>query len=83
MVSERRRTGADRWNEMRGGVLHIPPLTSRPHQDFCSALETWLRDRWARPHGNRVHREVNLASIGGWLVRQPCHRRSPEAQTGA
>ena len=30
--------------------------------DVCQ----WLRTHWARPRGNRVHLEANVASIGGW-----------------
>jgi Uma2 family endonuclease len=26
----------------------------------------WLRMQWARPLGNRVHHDVNVASPGGW-----------------
>jgi Uma2 family endonuclease len=66
MLAQRKRIGADRWDEMWNGVLHMPPMPNRVHQDFNSDLETWIRDHWARPFGNRVHREINLASIGGW-----------------
>jgi Uma2 family endonuclease len=66
LLAERKRAGADRWDEMWNGVLHMPPMPTRRHQDFCSGLETWIRDHWARPFENRVHREINLASIGGW-----------------
>jgi Uma2 family endonuclease len=62
----RKRTGADMWDEMWEGVLHMPPVPNREHQDFQWALETWLRTFWARPGGNRVHHEINLASVGGW-----------------
>ena len=62
----RKKTGADRWDEMWEGVLHMPPMPSRKHQDFEGELETWLRIYWARPKGNRVFHNVNLASIGGW-----------------
>jgi len=66
LLAQRKRSGADRWDEMWNGVLHMPPMPSRTHQDFVSGLETWIRDHWARPFGCRVHREINLASIGGW-----------------
>ena len=62
----RKQTGADMWDEMWEGVLHMPPVPNRSHQDFQWALETWLRRYWAKPFGNRVHHEVNLASVGGW-----------------
>ncbi len=44
----------------------MPPMPNRTHQDFQWALETWLRNHWAEPRGNRVYHEVNVASVGGW-----------------
>lgn len=66
VLAWRKRTGADIWDEMWEGVLHMPPMPTRSHQDFASELEGWLREHWGRPKGNRVHREVNVASVGGW-----------------
>ncbi len=62
----RKRTGADRWDEMWEGVLHMPPMPSRRHQDLEGALEQWLRTHWAQPRGNRVYHQINVASPGGW-----------------
>jgi len=62
----RKRTGIDRWDEMWEGVLHMPPMPNRYHQDLEWAMETWLRTFWARPRGNRVYHQINLASVGGW-----------------
>ena len=31
----RRRTGADRWDEMWDGVLHMPPMPNRSHQELA------------------------------------------------
>ena len=66
LLQERRRTGADRWDEMWDGVLHMTPSPSREHQDFQDELRSWIRAHWARPFGNRVHRDVNLCRPGGW-----------------
>ncbi|MDX1970095.1 MAG: Uma2 family endonuclease [Planctomycetaceae bacterium] len=66
LLEDRRRTGADRWDEMWEGVLHIPPAPNRTHQDFEFQLELWLRDYWAKPQGNRVYHQINLASAGSW-----------------
>lgn len=66
LLEQRRRTGADRWDEMWNGVLHMSPAPSRMHQDFLDELRGWLMTHWALPLGNRVHREVNVAPIGGW-----------------
>ncbi len=66
LLDERRRRGVDRWDEMWEGVLHMPPAPSRDHQDFEHQLHAWLRQTWARPLGNRVHHQINLAMFGGW-----------------
>lgn len=66
LLDERRRTGADRWDEMWDGVLHMTPSPSREHQDFQDELRTWIRNHWARPFGNRAHRDINLCLPGGW-----------------
>lgn len=62
----RKRTGADRWDEMWEGVLHMPPMPSRRHQELEGALERWLWTCWAQPQGNRVYHQINVASPGGW-----------------
>jgi Uma2 family endonuclease len=62
----RRRIGIDIWDEMWEGVLHMPPAPNRTHQDLQATIEMWLRVHWARPRGNKVYHEINLASPGGW-----------------
>ncbi len=62
----RRRTGAERYDEMWEGVLHIVAAPNREHQDFRWSLETFLRLKWSRASEFRVHSEVNVASEGGW-----------------
>jgi len=54
ILAWRKRTGADMWDEMWDGVLHMAPLPNREHQNFVSVMETYLRRRWARPRGMRV-----------------------------
>lgn len=66
ILAWRKRTGADRWDEMWEGVLHMPPMPNRAHQDFEWAMEAYLRLRWARPRGAKVYHNINLASPGGW-----------------
>src|SRR3954453_19970720 len=70
----RRRTGADQWDEMWEGVLHMAPSPNRNHQDFEGALEFWLRLHWAKPKGCRVYHEsaegaFQLCNPGpdGWI----------------
>jgi hypothetical protein len=55
----RKRTGAERWDEMWEGVLHMTPAPNRDHQNFLGDLETWVRIYWARPLGNKVYRDAN------------------------
>src|ERR1044072_4845989 len=62
----RRRTGADQWDEMWEGVLHMAPSPNRDHQDFEGALEAWLRLNWAGPNGCRVYHQINVAQPGTW-----------------
>ncbi len=62
----RRRTGADQWDEMWEGVLHMAPSPNRDHQDLELALAMWLRVHWAKPNGCRVYHEINVAEPGTW-----------------
>lgn len=62
----RRRTGAERWDEMWEGVLHMPPMPNREHQDLEFCLESYLRHHWAGRAGGRVHHQINVAGVGGW-----------------
>lgn len=69
LLASRRRTGVDRWDEVWEGVLHMPPMPNRAHQDLEGALETWLRRFWSGPRGNKVYHQINLATPGGWPER--------------
>lgn len=62
----RKRTGADRWDEMWKGVLHIMPSPNNDHQDLEGALEAYLRMHWAGPGRAKVFHNANLAPVGGW-----------------
>src|SRR5208283_3482528 len=62
----RKQTGADRWDEVWEGVLHMPPMPNRHHQDLEFELQAFLRLHWAKPRGARVHQGINLAAPGGW-----------------
>jgi Uma2 family endonuclease len=66
LLEERRRRGADRWDEMWEGVLHMVPPPSLNHQDLEGQLYEWLRTFWVRPRGNRVFTRVGVAPPGGW-----------------
>lgn len=67
VLAFRKRTGADQWDEMWEGVLHMPPSPTPEHQDFEGALEFWLRMHWAKRKGYKVYHNVNVAPVGGWM----------------
>jgi Uma2 family endonuclease len=66
ILAMRRRTGADQWDEMWEGVLHIMPLPNRDHQDLEGSLESYLRTNWARSRKAKVYHQINLTPPGGW-----------------
>jgi Uma2 family endonuclease len=66
ILAWRRKTGADQWDEMWEGVLHMAPSPNRDHQDVEFELEAWLRRHWAEPNGCRVYHQINVAEPGAW-----------------
>jgi Uma2 family endonuclease len=58
----RRKTGADRRDEMWEGVLHMSPEADREHQDLEGCLEGWLRQHWARPRRAKVYHRINIST---------------------
>jgi Uma2 family endonuclease len=66
ILAWRRKTGADQWDEMWEGVLHMAPSPNRDHQDFEGSLEFWLRLHWAQQSGGRVYHQINVAEPGTW-----------------
>ncbi len=66
LLAKRRKSGADQWDEMWKGVLHMPPAPNRSHQDVEGALEMWLRQFWVPASHGKVYHQINVASIGGW-----------------
>jgi Uma2 family endonuclease len=66
ILAWRRKTGADQWDEMWEGVLHMAPSPNREHQDFEGALEFWLRLHWASQSGGHVYHQINVAEPGTW-----------------
>lgn len=66
MLKQRRAMGADRWDEMWEGILHIPPIANREQQELEATLETYLRFHWARRGKGKVYHQINLAAPGGW-----------------
>ncbi|MEX2120353.1 MAG: Uma2 family endonuclease [Pirellulales bacterium] len=66
LLQWRQETGADQYDEIWEGVLHMPPVPNREHQDLEGSLEFWLRLHWAQPLGHKVYHQINVASPGGW-----------------
>jgi Uma2 family endonuclease len=62
----RKKTGADQWDEMWEGVLHMPPAPTRGHQDLEGSLESYLRFYWTPTCQGKVYHQINVAAIGGW-----------------
>ena len=73
-LDERRRHGADIWDEMWKGELHMPPAPNVEHQNVEGELEAWIRTYWTRRPGRRVYHGVNLARARR-LARRLSHSR--------
>lgn len=63
----RKKTGADQWDEMWDGVLHMPPAPNCDHQDLEGSLESYLRFYWAPRCKGKVYHQINLSPGGDWL----------------
>jgi Uma2 family endonuclease len=74
VMALRKSTGADIWDEMWEGILHMPPPPNLEHQSFEGSLETYLRLRWAPQHGAKVYHTVAVSPPGGW----PNSYRAPD-----
>ena len=61
-LAERKNSEAAQWDEMWNGVLHIPPMPNRLHQDITRDVLTYLHSQWAKPRGCRANQEVNLTT---------------------
>lgn len=60
----RRETGADQWDEMWQGVLHMDPPPNVPHQDLEGWLEYYFRRHWVPRTGGRVFHQVAVSPDG-------------------
>jgi hypothetical protein len=61
-ATERMNAEVAQWDEMWDGVLHMPPMPNRVHQDFEMDFANVLKHERARPNGCRVHHQVNLTT---------------------
>lgn len=65
-MEERKHSEAAQWDEMWNGVLHMPPMPNRLHQNVALDLAVYLKNHWVRISGGRVHQGV-LPDSDGWL----------------
>ena len=61
-IEERKNSDAAQWDEMWNGVLHMPPMPNRFHQNLALDLAVFLKSHWVKKTGGRVHQEVNLTT---------------------
>jgi Uma2 family endonuclease len=66
ILAWRRKTGADQFDEMWEGVLHMAPSPNRDHQDIEGSLEGWLRQYWGKPNRCGVYHQINIAEPETW-----------------
>lgn len=59
-LAYRRRIGADRWDEMWEGVLHMTPPPSREHQRIAEELVEWLRPLLRRTGRGQLCAGINV-----------------------
>ncbi|MCA9187784.1 MAG: Uma2 family endonuclease [Pirellulaceae bacterium] len=68
ILEERRISGADQWDEVWDGVLHMNPPPSVAHQDLEGQIELWLRQFWVPTGlGNKVFHQVALSPDENWV----------------
>jgi Uma2 family endonuclease len=63
-LERRHALGADRWDEIWEGELHMSPMPGDEHQDLAADLLAYLKQFWARPLRAKVFPPVNLAMPG-------------------
>lgn len=66
LLVQRRKIGADRWDEMWDGVLHMVPCPNSDHQELEGQIEFELRRLWLPRTGGRVLHQMNVARPGRW-----------------
>ena len=59
-LAERKRSGAERFDEMWEGILHMSPSPNRIHQNLVGDLRDFLNRFWAKPNGGEVIHEINV-----------------------
>ena len=62
----RERTGADRFDEMWEGVLHMPPSPSFHHQSHASHILNFFVEVWCPRVGGAAVMQVNVSTNDRW-----------------
>ena len=90
LLDSRARNGADQWDEMWEGVLHMPPAPNREHQGLEWELETWLRHllrmkrQFDRPNRRRAIETQELHLLKYDIITTVSHElRTPMVQVKA
>ncbi|MBL8897333.1 MAG: Uma2 family endonuclease [Planctomycetes bacterium] len=66
LLDQRRKIGADRWDEVWDGVLHMVPSPNSAHQELVGDLYYWLRSQWTPRSVGRVAMGLNVARGTNW-----------------
>lgn len=64
LLAQRRRIGADRWDEVWNEVWHLVPNPGLEHQRLQIRLSTWLLTNWGRRPGHEVFPGLNVSREG-------------------
>ena len=62
----RKQTGAERFDEMWDGVLHMPPAPSFDHQDTASGICSFFREVWAPRTSGVAVVQTNVSTPDRW-----------------
>jgi Uma2 family endonuclease len=62
----RERTGADRFDEMWEGVLHMPPSPSFQHQSHASRILNFFVEVWCPRVGGAAVMQINVSTADRW-----------------
>jgi len=68
LLDQRRRVGADQWDEVWEGIIHMTPAPNRERQDVEGAMEAWLRMFWVPTCQGRVYHQINVSDREDWTT---------------
>jgi len=64
LAARRKRSGADRHDEVWEGVVHMGPEPTNRHQDVAGAMFGWIQRHWQRRRRGKVFYQCNVARPG-------------------